>query len=347
MKNVIKTESAILDAISLLNDRSCNLVVVLDDQEKVIGTITDGDVRRGLLKGCGVTDTVDQIMNDSPFTAFDNESMEILRREVLERELSDVPIVDSEYRFIRVANFDCQNSPATLVESFENACAVIMAGGKGMRLRPITEKIPKPMVEVDGRPLLQHLVEELAAAGIKNIFISVNYLSHIIENYFGDGSEYGVNITYLRETEELGTAGAVTNLPKNRYQTILSINGDILSKIDFKSLYEYHRSSSAKFTVCTTTYDVEIPYGVLEHNNGKVETLREKPTYSYLCNAGIYLFDFSLLGLLTPNAPANMTDLIERALKEDCLVNTFPLHEYWSDVGTPHDLQKVRALYEE
>lgn len=345
MSNTVKAGSPILDAISLLNSPDCNLVVVLDELERVVGTITDGDVRRGLLKGVGASDSASRIMNSNPFTAASNLPSEVLRVRARDLQIAAVPIVDVAGRFLRVVKIADGTIQLHSDVRSSTTCAVIMAGGKGLRLRPITKTIPKPMVEVDGRPLLQRIIEQVSAAGITDIFISVNYLAHIIESHFGDGLEYGVNISYLREEKELGTVGSVTNLPTNKYERVLSVNGDIYSDLDFRSLRDYHRSSSASFTICTKTYEVQVPYGVLEHSNGGVVALKEKPTYRYLCNAGIYLFDSALLGLLKKNSLANMTDLIDKALQKNISVNTFPLHEYWSDIGTLHDLQRVRALY--
>ena len=347
MIGTVQCGSTILDAISLLNESKVGLVVVVDGERCVRGTLSDGDVRRGLLKGVAVSEAVDRIMNDSPFLASSEGSVEAVIRKANKLRLTAVPLVDAESRLLRILDVRSQGVAAWFEEDLRSTCAVIMAGGKGMRLRPLTEKIPKPMVEIDGRPILHHLVERLSGAGIKDIYISVNYLSHVIEEYFKDGVQLGVNITYLRENEELGTAGAITNLPVEKYRSVLSINGDILSDLDFLRLLEFHKMSSADFTVCTTAHNVEIPYGVLEHSAGRVITVKEKPTYTYLCNAGIYVFESQLIRLLEKNSPSNMTDLIDKALLANHLVGTFPMHEYWSDVGTHGDLKEARKLFGE
>ena len=201
------------------------------------------------------------------------------------------------------------------------------------------------MIEIDGIPLLERQIKKLVEIGIKKIYISVNYLSEIIENHFKDGSKYGVIIHYLKETEKLGTAGSLSLLPESPERSILVMNGDVLTNSNFRNLFEFHNSNDAKMTVSAIDFKVTVPYGVIREKNGFIQKLEEKPSQRFFCNAGIYAISPEALKLISKRIFFNMTDLVELCLSKQIPVSVFPIHEYWSDIGTPSDLEKARNFF--
>ena len=225
--------------------------------------------------------------------------------------------------------------------------AVIMAGGEGTRLRPFTESLPKPMIEINGIPLLERQVRRLAKIGIYKIYISVNYLGEIIKEHFNDGHDFGVFIEYLDENKKLGTGGALSLLPElEKSQSILVMNGDILTTSDFMNLFHFHQDHDATITISAINYHVDIPYGVIDFKGIEVIELLEKPSQSFFCNAGIYALSTDVLKEIPYNTFWNMTDVIDRCLNNKNKVAVFPVHEYWTDIGTPTDLEDARKEFQ-
>jgi NDP-sugar pyrophosphorylase family protein len=259
-----------------------------------------------------------------------------------------LPLLDEAGRFQRVVHITdlAQREEHEGVEDARGfSFAVIMAGGEGARLRPLTDEIPKPMVDIGGVPVLGRLIERLSRARVRRVYLAVNYLSHVIEDHFGDGRDFGIEIRYLREEERLGTAGALSLLPEPATGPIIVMNGDIITTSDFSSLYAFHKTYQAHITVAAVDYRVNIPYGVIRADGPFITALTEKPSQRFLCNAGIYVLSPECLGLLQGVAYTNITDLIEACLERDLPVAVFPVHEYWSDIGTADDLEKARALF--
>jgi NDP-sugar pyrophosphorylase family protein len=225
--------------------------------------------------------------------------------------------------------------------------AVIMAGGEGRRLRPFTTNRPKPMIEIGGVPLLERQVRGLVAAGLRRIYISTNYLGHLIEDHFGDGLCFDADICYLREKDKLGTAGSLSLLPQRPDGPLLVMNGDVLTTSDYGRLLAYHQEHEAYMTVGVIEYRVEIPFGVVRVEGTSAVALEEKPSQSFLCNAGIYVLSQGALDLIPAGGPHNMTDVIETAIAMRRTVSVFPIHEYWTDIGNPADLEKARRQFNE
>lgn len=342
----LKFNASLIDAVRVIESSRRRIAVVVDDENVLLGTLTDGDVRRCLLAGGTMQTIVESAMNRSPITAPNNSSISYLLKLMKKGNILAVPIVDEYKRFqrlIHLSDIDTITPVQTGVSDF--AFAVIMAGGEGTRLRPITETIPKPMVKIGGTPLLERQIQRLKNAGVNKVYLSVNYLSHIIEEYFGDGSEYGIEIKYLHEKEKLGTAGALSLLPEMPNAPIIVMNGDILTTTDFENLYSFHVSHGARVTVSAVDYNVIIPYGVISADGVFVKELMEKPSQRFLCNAGIYVLSPEALELLQGIQYCNMTDIIESCLTLAAPVAVFPMHEYWSDIGTPDDLEKAREVF--
>lgn len=336
----------LVEAVRAIEASRRRIAVVIDEEGRLMGTLTDGDVRRCLLGGGGLDTIVAKAMNPAPVTAAwdssDGCKLDLMRR----ANVMALPVVDVSGKFIKLVHLTDIAPGDELVHGAAGfSFAVIMAGGEGMRLRPLTEKTPKPMVEIGGVPLIQRQIERLLRVGIGRIYIAVNYLSHVIEEHFGDGSDFGLEIHYLREHEKLGTAGALSLLPERPVAPILVMNGDILTTFDFGSLYDFHISHKAEVTVAAVDYRVNIPYGVIRADGPYVAELTEKPSQRFLCNAGIYAISPAALDFLPQGSRWNMTDMVESCIAANRSVAVFPIHEYWSDIGTPEDLNKARALF--
>jgi dTDP-glucose pyrophosphorylase len=343
----LQHDARLVDAVNAIEASRRRIAIVTDDRGRVIGTLTDGDVRRCLLAGGTLETAVSRAMNPNPVVGEVNSThgylIDLLRR----ANVTALPLVDAAGVFQRVVHFTDLGHEEPIDDARGFAFAVIMAGGEGTRLRPLTHEVPKPMLEIGGMPMLARQIERLARAGIKRVYLSVNYLAHVIEEHFRDGAEFGIEVRYLREQERLGTAGALSLLPERPESPVLVMNGDILTTSDFGSLFAFHRSNGADITVAAVDYRVNIPYGVLQAEGAFVTGLTEKPSQRFLCNAGIYAVSPRLLSLLHESAFQDITDLIQRCLEQSVPVAVFPVHEYWSDVGTPDDLDKARALFAE
>jgi dTDP-glucose pyrophosphorylase len=337
-----------MEAVRVIEGSRRRIAVVTDACDRLLGTLTDGDVRRCLLAGGTLETPVSAAMNPAPVTARPNSSVGHLLSLMRRANVLALPVVDKAGRYQQLVHLSDIDAPGPHPhEHSAFAFAVIMAGGEGTRLRPLTETIPKPMVDIGGVPLLERQVQRLAKAGLTRVYISVNYLGHIIEDHFGDGTDFGIEIRYLHEQEKLGTAGALALLPEVPQAPIIVMNGDILTTSDIVSLYAFHREHAARITVAAVDYRVNVPYGVIQSDGAYVNALLEKPSQRFLCNAGIYAVAPETLGLLKGAQHCNMTDIVEACLTASFPVAVFPLHEYWSDIGTPDDLEKARALFYE
>lgn len=344
----LRPDAPLVSAVRAIEASHRRIAVVTAEDGRLLGTLTDGDVRRCLLAGGSLDTPVSQAMNPAPVTAELGSPagylMDLMRR----GGIMAVPLVDQHGRLQRVVHLTDLEQRGPGIDGVPGfAFAVIMAGGEGVRLRPLTETIPKPMVDIGGASILERQIERLARAGLKRVYVSVNYLSHVIEDYFRDGEGFGIEIRYLREMEKLGTAGALSLLPERPEGPVLVMNGDILTTSDFGSLFAFHQAHAAQLTVAAVDYRVNIPYGVIYSEGPLLTGLTEKPSQRFLCNAGIYAVSAAALSLLHESRPCNMTDLIQACLARNLLVAVFPVHEFWSDVGTPDDLEKARAFFRE
>lgn len=342
-------EASLMDAVLAIEVSCRRMAVVVARDGHLLGTLTDGDIRRHLLAGGSLEAPVSKAMNPHPHTVEIGSPDGYIKDMMRRGNVIAMPLLDKTGKFLRLVHLmdleqeegDSQVCAASLGFSF----AVIMAGGEGTRLRPLTEDIPKPMVEIGGAPLLERQIQRLAKVGISRVYISVNYLSHIIEDYFGDGRDFGIEICYLREQEKLGTAGALSLLPEHPERSIMVMNGDILTTSDLDSLYSFHMNHGAKITVAAIDHRVDIPYGVIRADGPFITGIDEKPSERFLCNAGIYAVSPEALKLLPEDKYSDMTDLIDACFAINLPVAVFPVHEYWNDIGTPDDLEKARVHF--
>jgi dTDP-glucose pyrophosphorylase len=338
----IRPGESIHDAVTQMELSKVGIVMIVDDAQKLVGTITDGDLRRATLAGFETDSPVSVLLDykaSSPFAKPVTAPVDAGPAELLvileDRKILHLPLVDEEQRVVALVTMS-----HLLAQKNEPLQAVIMAGGMGTRLQPLTNDLPKPMLPVGDRPLLEIIVSQLKAADIHNISVSVRHQAEKIENYFGDGSKFGVDITYATEEQPLGTAGALglMDLPA---ETTLVMNGDILSAVDLRAMLAYHRENSAELTVAVHQQEFQIPYGVIESDGSLVTALSEKPTIKMFINAGIYLLEPSVYQLIPEGERYDMTDLIGRLLEEKKPVAAFPVREYWIDIGQHSDYEQA------
>jgi len=333
--HLIKHTATIKDGLQALNTlglEALNLFV-LDQNERLIGSITDGDIRRSLLKGNQITDSIIAAMNIRfEKLVEDNFSYRDIER-LKNKNIRLVPIVTASGHFRKLIDLTKKRSLLPLD-------AMIMAGGEGHRLRPMTIDTPKPLLKIGGKPIIEYNIERLISFGIQNIHISLGYLGQQLVDYFGDGNSREINIQYTWEKEPLGTLGALRLLPANKRKVLLVMNSDILTTIDFEDFYRSFIEEEADFSIATIPYHVKVPYAVLQTTNNQVLALQEKPTYTYYSSAGIYLLKNELVDLI-PDCKYDATDMIEQLLKNGKRVISYPIYGYWLDIGKPDDFKKA------
>ena len=334
--HLILSGSKVKEALLLLNELSQDAILfVVDAEDKLIGALTDGDVRRGLIKGFTIDSYIDEIIQDDPryITKGENNLEKII--EYREGDFRIVPVVDENHRVVNVINF-------RKIRSYLPIDAVIMAGGRGQRLQPLTDTTPKPLLKVGDKAIMEHNLDRLALFGIDDFWVSVKYLGEQIESHFGQGVEKNIKIEYVWENEPLGTIGAVSQIKNFEHDYILVTNSDLLTNIDYEQFFLEFIKQDADLAVLTIPYQVNIPYAVLEMNNGNVKSFKEKPTYTYYSNGGIYLMKKEMLKHIPQETFFNATDLMEELIKNDLKVISYPFVGYWLDVGKHEDFEKAQ-----
>ncbi len=328
--------STVKQALELLNELAPDSILfVVDNEDKLMGSLTDGDVRRGLLNNFSLSSRIDEIIQPNPryIRKGENNIQKIITyREELFRIL---PVVDENMRVVNVINF-------RTIKSYLPIDAVIMAGGRGQRLQPFTDTTPKPLLKVGDKPIMEHNIDRLASYGIDDFWVSVKYLGKQIEQYFGDGHQKNIKIEYVWEKEPLGTIGAVSQITNFDHDYILVTNSDLLATIDYENFFLDFIRQEADFSVLTIPYKVSIPYAVLETKDGIIKSLIEKPTYTYYSNGGVYLMKKEMLKNIPKNSFFNSTDLMESLINKNCKVISYPFSGYWLDVGKHEDFEKAQ-----
>lgn len=330
-----------LDAMRVINSSAAHIALVVDNQRRLLGTITDGDIRRGMLNGKSLELPVQHLMNRQFRYVRIGEDQEAVR-EMMHRDLlQQIPVLDDKGRVVDLLLLQNILQQPKVVNA-----VVIMAGGKGTRLRPYTENCPKPMLEVDGKPMLEILLEQCIRSGFCKFYLSVNYLKEQIFDYFQDGSHWGVSIEYLVENEPLGTAGSLQLLPADLKDPFLVMNGDILTRLNPSHLLRFHYEHGAAATLCVREHTTTLPFGVVETKGVELVGFEEKPSFQKLVNAGVYVIDPQLLSLLPHRQSTDMPTLLFNAQQSGHRVTVCPIHEYWIDVGRPETLNEAHSTWE-
>ena len=333
---VIANSSSIHEAIAVLNLAGTKLVMVLNERGELQGTVTDGDIRRGLLRGVELNQSILNITNMEALVVPPAMSRETVIRIMVANKIEQLPIVDEQRRVVGLHLWS-----ELVADVARDNLMVVMAGGLGTRLRPQTEQCPKPLLSVAGKPILQHIIERASNQGFSRFVLAINYLGHMIEDYFGDGNRFGVQIDYLREESPLGTAGALTLMHTTSRSPFLVTNGDVLTDVRYGELLDFHVRHSAMATMAVRVHEWQHPFGVVQIDGIQIAGFEEKPIYKSHINAGIYVLEPEALKFLKSNAYNDMPQLFTSLKEANCRTVAYPMHEPWLDVGRPDDL--IRA----
>ena len=336
----LKQNATIREALEIIDKGSMQIALVVDEKNKLLGTITDGDIRRGILRGLDINSSIETIIYKKPAVAKINNTKEEILRIALKRKLHQIPIVDDDGVVL-----DLKEIEELIEPKIRTNKVILMVGGLGTRLRPLTKDMPKPMLKVGNKPILQTIVEKFAEYGFVNITMCVNFNASIIRDYFGDGKEFGVNIDYVLEQKRMGTAGALSLLKERPSEPFFVMNGDLLTNVNFEHIFNYHTLHKATATMCVREYDYEVPYGVVKMNDNKITAIAEKPVQKFFVSAGIYMLSPEILDLIPQDEFYDMPTLFEKAIAQDKNVISFPIHEYWIDIGRLEEYQKANEEY--
>jgi dTDP-glucose pyrophosphorylase len=332
----IHPSASIRDALRIIDAGAMRIALVVDEYDRLIGTLTDGDIRRGLLRGMDLESPVSAIYNPRPISVSLSDPKETILELAVSQRVYQIPVLDDEGRVLRLAEID----QLIRKEKHPNT-VVLMAGGLGTRLRPLTDKTPKPMLSVGGRPILETVIERFRKHGYTRFVIALNYKGNMIRNYFGNGLTMGVEITYLEERQRMGTAGALGLVERKPDEAFFVMNADILTLVDFESLMDFHLTNGSDATMCIREYGMEVPYGVVRLNKDSIIGIEEKPIQQFFVNAGIYVLSPATLDLIPASQPMDMTTLFEKAFEKGMTTLSFPIREYWMDIGKPEDYDRA------
>lgn len=340
-KMTVAADASLRRVMEVIDSAARQIALVTDDSGILIATVTDGDVRRGLLRGLGMEAPVAEVMHRNPATLLKGASAASAQRLMRERGLNHIPVIDPEGRLVALA----LREGMTGVEPRPTR-VILMAGGLGMRLRPLTETVPKPMISVGDKPLLERILMRFQHQGFSRFTLSLNYLGHVIRDHFGDGSWLGVEIDYVEEARRMGTGGALSLLGRRPDEPFVVMNGDILTTTSFGAMMDFHAETGSVVTICAREFNMQVPYGVLNTDGATMVSMEEKPMHKHLVNAGIYALSPLVFEHIRDGEPLDMPDLINRVKDAGHKVSVFLVREYWMDIGRIEDLDRARAEYE-
>lgn len=341
MKNwkdiLVSPEISLREAIKRIDASGIQMALVADADMRLCGVLSDGDVRRSILNGVDLDGPVSQAMNAHPKTG----SIHTLRAEVLATMrrfmFHHLPLIDDEGRLAGLATLD---EFMGVVE--RDNWVVLMVGGLGSRLRPLTDDCPKPMLRIGGKPILENILESFMEQGFRRFFLSVNYMAEVIKDYFGDGTKWGAKIEYLHETERLGTAGALSLLPEKPLAPLVVMNGDLITKANFAAMLDFHKEHQAAATMAVREYDLQVPYGVVTVDGVQITGIEEKPVHRFFVNGGIYVLEGNALDAIPPNTFFDMPSLFQDLESMGRKAAAYPLREYWLDIGRPEEYERAQ-----
>ena len=334
-------KTPLANVLEILNKEiESKIVMVVDESGVLLGTITDGDVRRALLSGKDMSSLAADVMFVDFKYAYSETSIEIIKEDMKKYDIKQMPVLDKEKKLIGLYLID---ELSGFVE--RSNPVMIMAGGLGSRLKPLTDDCPKPMLKVGGQPILEIILKNLREQGFSKFYFSINYLGEQIKDYFGDGEKWDASIEYIHEKEKLGTAGSMSLLPDGLEGPVLVMNGDVLTRVDFASLLSFHSNNNSDVTLCIREYEMEVPYGVVSLREHEVLDIVEKPVQKYFVSAGIYAFNSSVLKSLEFNQYKDMPDFIRSLTLDGKMIGAFPIHEYWMDIGRHNEFKQIHEDY--
>ena len=335
---LISPDLPLSEAIAVLDRGAMQIAVVVDESRRILGTVTDGDVRRALIRQVSLSAPVAEVMARKPRTASAGSSKEALLQLMERHQLSQIPLVNADGRVLAIETLH------SLLHGRRRKNAVfLMAGGFGTRLQPLTNNCPKPLLKVGDKPILEIIIENFVRSGFHRFYISTHYLPEMIRERIGDGTRWGIEVHYVHEKEPLGTGGALGLLPRDMVnEPMFLMNADLLTNLDFNKLLDFHESQSAVATMCVREHEHRVPYGVIESDGLRVTSMVEKPSYRYFINAGIYVLSPQLLKVVDHGERIDMPTLLERQMSLNQQVNVFPVHEYWLDIGRMEDFQRAQ-----
>lgn len=334
-KTLVDQNHTLLETMKIIDDSSLQFAVVVDEEQHLLGTVTDGDIRRGILRGEGLDVKITSIMNPNPITAKSGQRYHKYKQLMKSKMLKQLPIVDENNRIINILFAD--NIETTLNKN----TVVLMLGGLGTRLRPLTNDTPKPMLRVGNKPILETIIEGFKQYGYTNFIFSVNYKKEVIQDYFQNGEAFDVTIEYIEEDKKMGTAGALSLLKKRPTKPFFVMNGDLLTQINFDQLMQFHMEYESVATMCVREFEYQIPYGVIETNGTDLVTIKEKPIHRSFVNAGIYLLNPDVLDYIPQDEFYDMPSLFEKLIEKNSKTSVFPIREYWLDIGQIDDFNKA------
>ncbi len=334
--------STIREALKIIDNGAMKIAIVIDENEKLLGTITDGDIRRGLLGTLGLDDAIESIIFRTPTVCKIDDTKEKILEIAIEKKLYQIPIVDNHGKLVGIEEVDELLKPKKKINK-----VVLMAGGLGTRLRPLTENTPKPMLKVGDKPILETIILNFKKYGFTEIILTVSYKSHVIEDYFADGSKFGVNIEYIHEDKRMGTAGALSLVREKLNEPFFVMNGDLLTNINFEHMMEYHISNNSTATMGVREYDFQVPYGVVNVDGINIKNIEEKPVHSFYVSGGVYVLDSKVLDFIPENEFFDMPTLFEKVIEQNLKSISFPIREYWLDIGRMEEFEKANNEYHE
>jgi dTDP-glucose pyrophosphorylase len=336
---LVKSGVSLEQAIQVLDKAALRIVLVVDDHERLLGTLTDGDVRRALLQHLPLDTLVEKVMNTRPKTADQNWTESRILALMERYEVLQLPLVNEAGKVVGLINLhDLLNK-----HRHDNP-VFLMAGGFGTRLRPLTNNCPKPMLKVGDKPILEQILLNFVEAGFHRFYISTHYMPEVIRDYFGNGEKWGISIQYVHEDKPLGTGGALGLLPHDEIDLpLFMMNGDLLTSLNIHGFLEFHETQNSLATMCVREYEHQVPYGVITSEGTQVKSMVEKPVHKFFVNAGIYLLSPELVKSVEPGTRIDMPTLLEQQIDEGRPVNMFPIHEYWLDIGRMDDFQKAQT----
>jgi dTDP-glucose pyrophosphorylase len=332
--------STIEEALSIIDSGAMRIALVLDGENKLLGTVSDGDIRRGLLNGLTLNDSIESIIFRNPTACSVNDTKEDILRIAVEKKIYQIPIVDSAGVLVGIDIVDELLKPTEYTNK-----VILMVGGLGSRLRPLTNDLPKPLLEVGNKPILETIIVNFAKYGFKDIVLSVNYKSKMIQDYFGDGSRLGVSIEYIIEDKRLGTAGALSLMKGQLTEPFFVMNGDLLTNVNFEHMLEYHLTNQAVATMGVREYDFQVPYGVVNIEDHLITSVEEKPTHRFFVSGGMYILETDVLSYIPDNIFYDMPALFEELIENKQKAISFPIREYWLDIGKMSDFEQANSDY--